>query len=114
MASFTPTRKKSTPRPSGNRICAANREFYAFFIMQKYYGLEGWRGGHFDLVTSGGKRGPAPARGSLRRPGQRGLAQEAGNANSGPRRCWIIVAASSFRNFKSKCRTRIIKLLVSP
>lgn len=42
-ASFTPTpmRKKSTPRPSGNRICAANHEFYAFFIMQKYYGLEG-------------------------------------------------------------------------
>jgi hypothetical protein len=25
----------------------------------------------------------------------------------------IILAASSFRNFKSKCRTRIIKLLVS-
>jgi hypothetical protein len=34
-------RNKSTPRPSGTRICAANREFYAFFIMQKYYGLEG-------------------------------------------------------------------------
>jgi hypothetical protein len=80
--------KKSTPRPSGNRICGANREFYAFFIMQKYYGLEGWRGRYFGSVTSGGKRGPAPARGSLRRPGQRGLAQEAGNANSGPRRCW--------------------------
>jgi hypothetical protein len=25
----------------------------------------------------------------------------------------IIMATSSFRNFKSKCRTRIIKLLVS-
>ncbi len=51
--------KKSTPRPSGNRICGANREFYAFFIMQKYYGLEGWRGRYFGSVTSGGKRGPA-------------------------------------------------------
>ena len=45
-------RKKSTPRPSGNRICAANRELYAFFIMQKCYGLEGRRGRHFELMTS--------------------------------------------------------------
>jgi hypothetical protein len=26
---------------SGNRICAANRELYGFFIMQKCYELEG-------------------------------------------------------------------------
>src|SRR5712671_1088590 len=43
---------------SGNRICTANRELYAFFIMQKCYGLEGRRGRHFELMTSVRSHGP--------------------------------------------------------
>ena len=68
-------RNKSTPRPSGTRICAANREFYAFFIMQKYYGLEGRRGRQFRIGDVGGKRGPALAWQLAASPGRGGRAR---------------------------------------